>query len=186
MKLVVGTLLLLSLAGVSGKFIWGSCPDIEPIQEFKPASYMGVWWEAMRIKNTPFEHGDCAHARYTLNEDGTIKVVNSGVKNSTWSSVVGEAYCDKSGSTTTGACHVRFSEFSPYGPYNVLATDYENYAVVYGCSNYYIFHITYAWVLERKVGGVDVSNYIKYFEKDGLTLEDFHLTTNKNCPPFPN
>ena len=39
----------------------------------------------------------------------------------------------------------------PEGSYNILDTDYDNYAVIYGCDNFFWgnFHIEQAWLLNR-------------------------------------
>jgi lipocalin len=90
---------------------------------------MGVWFEQYRDKATPFEKDDvCVEAKYTLNDDGSVKVINSGqgVNNST-NYIEGRATFD-------GAFgHVKFGT-NPEGDYKVLATDYESYSVVYGCT----------------------------------------------------
>ena len=38
----------------------------------------------------------------------------------------------------------------PDAPYSVLSTDYQSYALVYSCSDYFgLFHIDFAWILAR-------------------------------------
>jgi len=187
MKSMIGTLLLVSLFVMGqAQWAWGPCPDIEPMQNFNPASYMGVWWVALNQKDAPFKSSECGRAEYILNQDGTFKIINSGTRDSKWSSVFGEAYCDKSGDAVTGACHVTVPEFSFKGPYTVLDTDYNNYSVVYGCTNYYLFHTIYAALFEREPGDINPSEYVKYYQKEGLTMQDFSLVANEDCPPFPN
>lgn len=40
--------------------------------------------------------------------------------------------------------------FGMAGKYNVLATDYESYSLVYACLDYSIFKIEHAWILGRR------------------------------------
>lgn len=39
---------------------------------------------------------------------------------------------------------------SPPGPYWVLSTDYEGHSLVYGCTDYGLFHMEFAWILSRQ------------------------------------
>ena len=53
--------------------------DVTPISNLVLDKYLGKWYEIARIDNR-FERGiSNAVAEYSLNSDGTIKVVNSGV-----------------------------------------------------------------------------------------------------------
>ena len=45
---------------------------------------------------------------------------------------------------------VRFFPYAPAGDYEVLATDYETFAVVYSCSSFYLAKSEYIWVLTRE------------------------------------
>lgn len=39
---------------------------------------------------------------------------------------------------------------SPPAPYWVLATDYDNYTLVYSCTNLLVAHAEFAWILSRR------------------------------------
>ena len=58
-----------------------------------------------------------------------------------WS--VSNARCEDDGS-----CYVKFWWY-PEGSYQVLDTDYDTYAVVYGCDNWFFFYTHQAWLLSR-------------------------------------
>ena len=74
--MIKNTLILgmtLALTGLtSAKISWGKCQDIQLQENFDATRYTGVWFEIARDKQMIFERGECAQARYTLNEDGTI------------------------------------------------------------------------------------------------------------------
>ncbi len=49
-------------------------------------------------------------------------------------------------------CFARFFNLIDlYGDYQVLSTDYKNYAIVYSCSNFMnVFSLEYMWILTRE------------------------------------
>ena len=119
--------------------------DIAAVQNFEPERYMGTWYEIARLPQYFERDLDEVKAQYTLNDDGTIKVVNSGVKDGEPTSVTGTAKLKHpDAKPQTGELRVSF--FWPfYSDYRVieLAPDY-SYALVTGGSRDYL------WVLARK------------------------------------
>lgn len=115
--------------------------DVTPISNLVLDKYLGKWYEIARIDNR-FERGiSNAVAEYSLNSDGTIKVVNSGVdiKTGRLKRSVGKA----KGTLISGLLRVSFFWIF-YSDYRVLALD-ENYkwALVGGSSSKYL------WILSR-------------------------------------
>ncbi len=115
--------------------------DVTTVSNLVLDKYLGRWYEVARIDNR-FERGiSNAFAEYSLNPNGTIKVVNSGVdiKTGRMKSAVGKA------KTTSVPGLLRVSFFWIfYSDYRVLAVD-ENYnwALVGGSSSKYL------WILSR-------------------------------------
>jgi apolipoprotein D and lipocalin family protein len=115
--------------------------DVTTVSNLALDKYLGRWYEIARIDNR-FERGiSNAFAEYSLNPNGTIKVVNSGVdiKTGRMKSAVGKA------KTTSIPGLLRVSFFWIfYSDYRVLAVD-ENYnwALVGGSSSKYL------WILSR-------------------------------------
>ena len=117
----------------------GQKVDNSPVSSFIPDNYLGNWFEIAR-----FDHGferdvQFATARYTMTDKGTIKVINSGIRNGRTKTSVGKAkFTD-----TPGMLRVSF--FGPfYSDYIVmmLADDY-SYALVGSKSQNYL------WILSR-------------------------------------
>lgn len=117
----------------------GQKVDNTPVSSFIPDNYLGNWFEIAR-----FDHGferdvQFATARYTMTDKGTIKVINSGIRNGKTKTSVGKAkFTD-----TPGMLRVSF--FGPfYSDYIVmmLADDY-SYALVGSKSPDYL------WILSR-------------------------------------
>lgn len=101
--------------------------------------YLGPWYEIARMDHS-FERGMYAtKANYTLLEDGSIEVVNSGYKKGKFKVSVGKAKLTE----TPGLLRVSF--FGPfYSDYRILMLDPEySYALVGSKSSKYL------WILSR-------------------------------------
>lgn len=101
--------------------------------------YVGQWYEVARYDHM-FERDmmQCT-ATYTLQDDGTIKVVNRGIKNGKWKTSEGKA------KVTEAPGVLRVSFFGPfYSDYRIMMLDPDySYALVGGDSDDYL------WILSR-------------------------------------
>lgn len=181
--MVLGSILIVCFAFLqlsSAKFNWGGCPTLSKVQNFDLSRFLGDWFEAARDASAPFESGECSIAHYELTEAGTVKVVNSEYRaDNKWYSAEGEAYCEG----TEGQCYVRFSNYSPYADYEVLDTDYDNYAVVYSCFNLYFARWDLGWVLVRD-SRFKIYEQIETLSKlTGIMKDELHITRQDGCPP---
>lgn len=118
------------------------------VRSFDPAQYLGTWYEIARLDNR-FEKGlEQVTANYTLQDDGSIKVVNRGFdpQKKDWSEAVGKAkFIDPANADGSRTGRLKVSFFGPfYGDYNILIVDkpYYNYALVSSGSEY-------LWILSR-------------------------------------
>ena len=127
---------------------WGKCPDYELMENFDPSRYTGLWYEIYRDTNTGFENGSrCVTATYQTLSQTQVSVYNRGIEaNGDLNTIEGRATC------AGASCKVKFEAFYiPPGNYQLLDTDYTNYAVVYSCTNFFfgLFRNELAWVLGR-------------------------------------
>lgn len=138
-----GIILLLLIATIIAYFLY-SChspimADNTPINNLDISRYQGRWYEIARFDHG-FERGmEQCTAFYTLQKDGTIKVINKGIKNGKPSTNEGKAI------TTRVPGILRVSFFGPfYSDYRILmlAPNY-SYALVGGSSDDYL------WMLSR-------------------------------------
>ena len=117
----------------------GQKVDNSPVSSFIPDNYLGNWFEIARFDHSFERDVQFATARYTMTDKGTIKVINSGIRNGRTKTSVGKAkFTD-----TPGMLRVSF--FGPfYSDYRVmmLASDY-SYALVGSDSDNYL------WILSR-------------------------------------
>lgn len=118
------------------------------VRSFDPTQYVGTWYEIARLDNR-FEKGlEQVTAHYSIEEDGTLKVVNRGfnAEKNDWSEAVGKAkFVDAANADGTRTGRLKVSFFGPfYGEYNILELDkpYYNYALVSSGRDY-------LWILSR-------------------------------------
>ena len=113
--------------------------DNTPVAALDLNRYLGEWYEIARFDHS-FERGvEQAKAVYTLREDGTIKVENSGIKDGKPKTAVGK------GKRTKEPALLRVSFFGPfYADYRVMKIDeaYTHALVGSGGANY-------LWILSR-------------------------------------
>lgn len=173
---IVLSFLIAVQAGAGWGMGWCPKPALQP--NFDITRYLGTWYEAARVKNIQFESGDCVTAQYSLNPNNTVKVVNSQYKDSGYTSMEGVAYCEASKS---GQCYVKFSANQPWGDYEVVATDYQTYSIVYSCTNLYLAHYSIAWVLARD-STFDPTVAVQSLAALGLDQTDFYFTRQTDCP----
>ncbi len=142
-------LLLLACAFITSCGTTSVPNGIQPVQGFDLQRYLGTWYEIARLDHS-FERnlGDVS-ATYTLNDDGTVKVLNSGIyvepskKAGKRNSATGKAKFV--GDRQTG--HLKVSFFGPfYGSYVVFELDEDGYqyALVAGPSRKFL------WMLARQ------------------------------------
>lgn len=121
----------------------GPPPGITAVAPFDLARYEGRWYEIARLDHS-FERGMTdVSAVYSLQPDGSVRVVNRGFDPSAgrWREAVGKALF--TGQPTTGSLKVSF--FGPlYGGYHVAALDEAyRWALVVGPDR------DYCWILAR-------------------------------------
>lgn len=145
-SLIRGTALTAVAAAIAAAF-WGcavSVPQgLEPVSGFDVKRYTGTWYELARIEHR-FEKGlSQVSAQYSLNEDGTVTVINRGYDpaKQEWRQAQGRARF----LGDPGVAALKVSFFGPfYGGYNVVSLDDEyQTALVIGDS------LDYFWLLSR-------------------------------------
>lgn len=117
------TLALPSLVTVFLSACFSSCAtkkDLPPtVQKIDPVRYAGEWHEIARLPNT-FERGlVAAKATYSVNPDGTLKVINEGLKENGKNTSI-EGIARFVNPEDPGKLKVRFNKF----PANLFEGDY--------------------------------------------------------------
>jgi apolipoprotein D and lipocalin family protein len=140
---VLGSLTLLS----ASLLVMNSCSSIPKgavvIQDFDKDKYLGNWYEIARLDFIFEKNLNNTTAEYSLNEDGTIKVVNRGYNYIKNKDVASTGKVKFAGDSKEGKLKVSF--FGPfYSGYNIIGLDSDyKYALVAGKS------LKYLWLLSR-------------------------------------
>ena len=116
--------------------------DNAPVAALDLNRYLGEWYEIARFDHS-FERGvEQTKANYTQNADGTIKVVNSGIKGGKQKTAIGK------GKTTDTPGLLRVSFFGPfYVDYRVMLIDKDYTRALVGSGS-----ADYLWILSRTSG----------------------------------
>lgn len=137
-----------TILGLTAFALLKSCRTIPKhvtaVKPFSVQKYLGTWYEIARF-DFRFEKGlNNTTANYSLNKDGTIKVINRGFdyKRNKWKQSIGKAKFVSS--SNEGKLKVSF--FRPfYAGYNVIALD-EDYRYALVCGK----NLDYLWMLSRE------------------------------------
>lgn len=158
----------------------GTPPGVEPVANFDVRRYLGTWYEIARLDHA-FERGlDGVTATYSLNEDGSVRVLNRGYRTgeSGWAQAEGVARFV--GDDTTG--HLKVSFFGPfYASYVVFELDrHYEYAFVSG------FNDNYLWLLARtpEVSTELKERFVRRADELGFAVDELlFVNQDRNLPP---
>ena len=117
---------------------------VKAVQDFDIKKYLGKWYEIARFDYRFERTLNNTTAQYSLNEDGSVKVVNEGYNYRTRKNERATGKAKFTGNKDVAKLKVSF--FGPfYAGYNVIAIDEEyNYALVAGKNRDYL------WLLSRE------------------------------------
>ena len=150
--------------------------DASGINNFDVSKYLGKWYEVARYDSWFENNMDKTQAFYSLNEDGTVRVENSGFDTTKekWKTSVGKAKFR--GAKNIGELKVSF--FGPfYADYTILALDSEyKYSLVSGGTTDYL------WILSRtKTIPEEIKNeYLSIAKKIGFDTSNLVWVNQNN------
>lgn len=136
------------VTGFIGVFVFNSCANIPEgaiaVKNFDANKYLGKWYEIARMDFRFERNLNNTTANYTFNNDGSIKVENSGYNYITneWKQAIGKAKFVN----LPDEARLKVSFFGPfYSGYNVIALDEQyKYALIAGKD------LKYLWILSRE------------------------------------
>ena len=163
-KLILGSIFL---AGGAAAILANSCSMIPenatPVNDFDVHRYLGTWYEIARFDYRFERNIDNAIAQYSIDNNGNVKVRNSGYNTKKEKWVAADGLAKFRNGKDTAALKVSF--FKPfYAGYNVIALDDEyQYALIAGKN------LNYLWILSRtKTIPIEIrTKYLKIAENIG-------------------
>jgi apolipoprotein D and lipocalin family protein len=121
----------------------GTPDGLTPVSGFDVDRYLGTWYEIARLDHSFERDLQQVTARYSLNADSSVRVINRGfnARQQQWRQAEGTAKFVEQ----PDVGHLKVSFFGPfYGGYNVLVLDRDyQYALVSGPNRDYL------WILAR-------------------------------------
>ncbi|KAJ2953455.1 hypothetical protein O0L34_g1049 [Tuta absoluta] len=173
----------------------GQCDlSIPAVANFNAVAYMGTWYDIERYPQAD-QPGSCGTATYSLSD--VVDVYNTQVINQTLDSINGTAIPV----STDGSAKLEVTfpiqvapnvTINAVSPYWVLATDYNNYALVYACRNLENGRRSVAsWKLSRTRAGLSAQaqNTINtVIQGIDVLNQDYYITpghTDADCFYFP-
>ncbi|XP_003436167.2 uncharacterized protein LOC11175951 [Anopheles gambiae] len=194
---------VLGLVGLtSGQLVSpGVCQDFPVHVNFDVPRYLGLWYEIRRYEQVFQRGGECVTAEYSLNDDGSVRVFNSMLvpPGQVRQSDVGRAvvaFPDES--PLEAKLNVTFDATATdiSANYWVLGTDYDSYAVVWGCFGVgTTLRAESAWILSRTPtltpqAEAEVQRYVDlYLSEEDLrpTVQnlDFCCTIDPEVTAYP-
>jgi len=175
----VKTLLRYTVMGLIG-ILFGSCSTIPEgavaVKPFNKEKYLGKWYEIARFDFKFERNMNNTTAQYSINDNGTIKVVNRGYnyEKKEWKEANGIAKFV--GDDDVAMLKVSF--FRPfYSGYNVIAID-NDYRFALVCGK----NLSYLWILSRETTiPEDIKqNYITIAKKLGFNTSDLIWVEHDN------
>lgn len=145
--------LLMSLSSINAIFKEGSCPQFaNATNSFELESFMGPWFEIARTADIEFEQGNCVNVYFELNANKTVDVSIS-------EPIEGEYHKFQLVAEPSDLNTLTFKLTSSDGRltrepfalnYQILATDYDNYAYIYSCTDVESGRNEYFFILLRR------------------------------------
>lgn len=166
--MITGAGLLTGAAGAAAYLL--TRPSIpasaEAVKNFDAERYLGKWYEIARFDFKFEKDLSRVTANYSVNPDGSIKVINSGYNAGKrhWQSAEGKAVFTK----TPDVGMLKVSFFGPfYAGYNVIAIDKDyKYALVFGRNLNYLWLLSREETMPKKV----IENYLEIAADAGYDL----------------
>jgi lipocalin len=145
--------LSMSLTSINAMFKPGSCPQFtNATNSFEIENFMGPWFEIARTADIEFEEGECVNANLTLSANQTVSI-------SILEIIEGDFYNTHLIAKPSDLNLLRFRLTSsnrvissqPFAlDFQILATDYDNYAYIYSCRDVDLGRNEYFWIFLRR------------------------------------
>ena len=117
----------------AGWVIGGQCPKASLVSSLDTSKWAGKWYQvASDYQNPMWLTSTCASAQYNLRNDGNVDLHFAGQTVFGPSSIDGTMYsCGQASQDWT--CQATMGSSTERSPFDIVATDYDSYAIMYAC-----------------------------------------------------
>ena len=126
-----------AIAAVDARMGFGKCPAVDSQANFDMARHEGKWFEQKRDKLFTFEMGqECGTQIYRANAAGNYDLyfrANVPMMFNSYVGVNGEMSECGTLPRSEGSCMATMNGGTKKSPIKILATDYDNWSVLYAC-----------------------------------------------------
>lgn len=180
----------LAATSVSARLGFGSCPKIQLQQNFDADRHAGKWYEAKRDKLFAWEMGqECGTQNYRKNASGNYDLYFRAyfwMMAFQYMGVGGEL--KRCGTSSDWTCQATMGKESEKEyPIDILATDYDNWSVMYACMDMGAMHAKWIGISDRN-GAITPDQLAAAEASIAAQLPDFDLsdwsmwnTSQKDC-----
>lgn len=183
---------LLWIASVNcHSYYLGSCPRVEPMNDFDMTKFLGRWYVIQKFSTA----SNCWTYDFIRNKtDGSLTIVQS--RDHVVLDTVGldnnyryTGTLDVPDSNRPGFMRVRFPmSLAGKADYVAFATDYENYGAIYSCQSILFGHRRSASILSRRptLDQMYINKVRTKLESFGVDPHDFSIIEHSDCKTLPS
>nr|QRM12808.1 apolipoprotein D 1 [Spodoptera exigua] len=172
----------------------GKCPVYPPLPNFDIQRMTGTWYEVERSFYLVELTASCTELHLTLNERGYLLITINTVNK--WTNKPSTTYgIGIPSHNASSIFRYKLNNRVPYvigrllpgaGVYNILFTDYEQFAIVWSCTSVSIAHSDHIWVLgrRREIEAPVRAQIYAIMEELRLDPDRLIISKNNNCTNF--
>ncbi|CAD6216010.1 GSCOCG00004315001-RA-CDS [Cotesia congregata] len=162
----------------------GSCPAVQPVQNFQPQNLSGMWYQVRRYDNFYDINERCNRVNLTIESGNRLRISERSVN-----TLSGEPITTNLTLTPVNRAQaqyrVRLSVFSRQTSLvTLLDTDYSSFAIFYMCQDFANTRLVYLWLISRQrtLGLNTLGRRLRVEAANNLPIGELRTVGQLNCP----